>query len=180
MKALFKSQINIGDLIMYPLWYSIFVAYPTWAMAEDVVVKQIAVFSVPVFCYFIWCVFINIYFFYDDKIEVVYLFRFFHRKREVLFSEIMEVRYIHTAGKKEPMIVFVYQGKSFKKLLWPWNSFTHRRFKMRKDILVFLHNKNLPIIINSVFNKDKEILELTKANGSWNYQNVIDGKIIKY
>jgi hypothetical protein len=115
-------------------------------------------------------------------VEIVYPSRFSNKKMEFLYSDIKEVRYINVGGGKgtQPTIAIIYKGKSFKSILWPWNSFIHNRLEMRKDILVFLHNKNLPIIIKSQFKEDFEILELTKANGSWKDYDVVDGKVIKY
>jgi hypothetical protein len=100
-------------------------------------------------------VFINIYYFYDDKIKIVYIFRFANREKVILYSDIKEVRYVHSAGTKQPTVVLVYNGKSFSKLFLPSSSFTHRYFKKRKEILLFLHSKGIPIIINTVFKKDK-------------------------
>ena len=156
MNVKYKSQINLEDLILFVVWYSILVVYPLWTIVENVFIKYFAICSLPMFSYIIWCVFINIYFFYDDKIKIVYIFRFINREKVVLYSDIDEVRYVHTAGTKQPMVVFVYKGKSFSKLFLPTNSFTHRYFEKRKEILFFLHDKGIPIIINSVFKKDKK------------------------
>ena len=164
MKALYKSQINLFDLILYPVYYSVFLPYPIWSLAEDVIVRQIALYSIPVFCYLIWYVFINIYYFHEDRVEIVYLFRVFNRKKIVLYSDITEVRYINGGGWAQPIVVFVYKGKSFKKIFWPSNSFTHRRFKRRKEILLFLHSKGIPMIIKTVFEKDKEIYDKNTPN----------------
>lgn len=155
MKANYKSQINLGSLILFIVWYSILIVYPLFTIVENVVINYLAICSLPIFSYIIWCVFINIYYFYDNKIKIVYIFRFFNREKEIQYSEIDEIRYIHTAGTKQPMVVFVYKGKSFSKLFLPSNSFTHRYFEKRKEILLFLHSKGIPIIINTVFKKDK-------------------------
>lgn len=164
MKALYKSQINLFDLILYPVYYSVFLPYPIWSLAKDIIIRQIALYSIPVFCYFIWCMFINMYYFHEDRVEIVYLFRYFNRKKIVLYSDITEVRYVNGGGWAQPIVVFVYKGKSFKKIFWPFNSFTHRRFKRRKEILLFLHSKGIPIIIKTVFEKDKEIFDKNTPN----------------
>lgn len=162
MKALYKSQINLYDLILYPVYYSVFFPYPIWSLSENIIFRQVALYSIPVFCYFIWCVFVNVYYFHEDRMEIVYLFRFLNRKKEVHYSDITEVRYINGGGRVQPMVVFVYKGKSFKKIFWPSNSFTHGCFKKRKEILLFMHSKGIPIIVNSVFRKDEEIEKLIK------------------
>jgi hypothetical protein len=159
MKAKYKSQINLEDLILYVVLYSILVVYPLCTIVEIVFVKYLAICSLPIFSYIIWCVFINIYFFYDDKIKIVYIFRFINREKDVLYTDIDEVRYVHTEGTKQPMVVFVYKGKSFSKLFLPSNSFIHRYFEKRKEILFFLHSKGIPIIVDSVFNKDKRAFD---------------------
>ena len=160
MNPLYKSQFNIEELIMYPILYVLLVVYPIWAIVESsTMIKYLAVGSFPIFCYVIWCIFINVYYFYEDKIKIVYIFRFVRREKYVLYSDIKEIRYIHTAGAKQPMVALIYQGKSFSSILWPSNSFTHRYFSKRKEILLFLNTKGIPIIVNSVFKKDKEIFK---------------------
>jgi len=156
MKAKYKSQINLEDLILYVVLYSIIFVYPIWASVDNIFIKYLTVCSLPIFSYIIWCIFINIYFFYDDKIKIIYLFRLFNREKEIPYSDIKEVRYINVVGTRQPIVSIVFRGKSFSKVLLPSNSFTHRYFEKRKEILFFLHDKGIPIIINSVFKKDKK------------------------
>ena len=160
MNPLYKSQINLSDLIEYPIYYILLIVYPTWAIIEcSDIIKYIVVGTIPIFCYVIWCIFINVYYFYEDKIKIVYIFRFIRRERSVFYSDIKEIRYIHTAGAKQPMVAFIYHGKTFSKILWPSNSFTHRYFSKRIEILLFLNTRGIPIIVNSVFKRDKEIFK---------------------
>jgi hypothetical protein len=160
MNPLYKSQFNIEELLMYPLYYILLIVYPTWAIIEcNIIIKYLVVGTIPIFCYVIWCTFINIYYFYEDKIKIIYIFRFVRREKIVLYSYIKEIRYIHTAGAKQPIVALIYQGKTFSSILWPSNSFTLRYFKKRKEILLFLNNKGIPIIVNSVFKRDKEIFK---------------------
>jgi len=160
MNPLYKSQINLGDLIAYPIFYALLVVYPTWAILEcSDIIKYMVVGSSPIFCYVIWCLFINVYYFYEDKIKIVYIFRLTRREKIVLYSDIKEIRYINIGAAKQPIVTFVYQGKTFSRILWPSNSFTHRYFRKRKEILMFLNSKGLPIIVNSVFKKDKDIFK---------------------
>jgi hypothetical protein len=159
MKPLFKSQIDLGDLIIYILLYIILVVYPTWEIATIDLIKYIIIYSIPIVCYVIWALLINRYYFYEDKIRIVYLFRFVSRKKEISYSDISEIRYIHVAGARQPIIVFIYKGKSFSKVFLPSNSCTHRFFDKRKEILLFLHGKGIPIVVNSIFKRDNEIFE---------------------
>jgi hypothetical protein len=159
MKPLFKSQIDLGDLIIYVLLYIILVVYPTWEITTINLMKYIVVYSIPLVCYVIWALLINRYYFYEDEIKIVYLFRFINREKKVFYSDISEIRYIHTAGARQPIIVFIYKGKYFSKVFFPSNSCSHRRFNKRKEILLFLHSKGIPIVVNSIFKRDSEILK---------------------
>jgi len=86
MNPLYKSQINLGDLIAYPIFYALLVVYPTWAILEcSDTIKYMVVGSFPIFCYVIWCLFINVYYFYEDKIKIVYIFRLTRREEKRLY-----------------------------------------------------------------------------------------------
>ena len=159
MKAKYKSQINLEDLILYIILYSIIFVYPILASVDNIFIKYLAICSLPIFSYIIWCVFVNIYYFYDDRIKIVYLFRLFNREKEITYSDIKEVRYINVVATRQPIVTLVIRGKSFSKVLLPSNSFTHRYFEKRKEILFFLHDKGIPIIVNSIFKKDKKTFD---------------------
>ena len=157
MKELYKSQIDIESLIFYVFLYSLFIVYPICSLSDSLLPKYLVIGSIPLFCYLIWSLIINIYYFYEDKIKIVYIFRFFKREKVVLYSDIERIRYIHSAGNKQARIALIFKEKSDPTLLLPSFSFTHRYFMKRKEILLFLHSKGIPIVINTVFKKDEEI-----------------------
>ena len=179
MKPLYSSQFNYSDMVNF-MFYATLISLLISILADDPIVKDDSLYLAPLFYYVLLCISINRYNFYEDKVEIVYPFRLTKRKREVFYSDISQIKYTNIGGRfTVPSIAFDYKGKPLKWINWSLDSFTHRRVEIRKDILVFLQNKDLPIIINSRFKEDFEILELTKANGSWMDYDV-DGRVIKY
>lgn len=101
--------------------------------------------------------FINIFFIYNDKILIFYPTRFFSRKVFILYSKLHSVFYLNYGSKAAtPNIIFKFSAK--KTISLPSNSFPCFSFKKRKAILKFLASKGIPIEINSVFEKDENIL----------------------
>ncbi len=102
----------------------------------------------------------NIYYLYDDKIKIVYIFRPWKRERIIKYEEIELVEYLVGGGKGQyPVIAIAYNNKKIKKILKPSNSFTHWSYKKRKEILKFLSSKGLLIKVYASTKKEKEILK---------------------
>lgn len=102
MKPLYNSQIDIKELVLYVVLYLLFFVYPMWMLVEGHLLKYIFLGSVPLFCYGLWCFFINIYYFFKDKIKIVYLFRVVNREKEIQYSDLKEIKYIHIESVKLP------------------------------------------------------------------------------
>lgn len=137
--------------------------------------------SIILFTYINGCMVYVRYLFEEDFIVQRYSWRLYKREKAIFYKDIQEVRYINDGSfRSGPMIVLVFKGKKYSRFFNSSNSFTNYRFKMRMDILLFLHSKDLPIVIKSNSDKDKQIIELTNANGIWNYYTVIDGKVKNY
>jgi len=158
MKPILKSQINGSSFFGFWIIYGIII-YLTWNLTESVLLEYLIVVVTPILTYIALALWVNRYYFYEDKIKIVYIFRFKIREMDIPYSKIKQIRYIHTEGAKQPMIVLIYESKTFSKLFKPSNSFTHRFFKKRKEILKFLAGKGIPVEINSVFEKDENILK---------------------
>ena len=95
---------------------------------------------------------------YDDKLEVVYIFRFFKRKIRLNYSDITSVKCNHKAHKNSFPGIQLYIKNRIIKFEFPSNSFPIHSFKKRKEILKLLDSKGIPIIIDSDFEKDYNIL----------------------
>lgn len=158
MKHLLKSQINAGSVFTFWLVYGIII-YCSLYLAKSIHLRFIILIATPIILYISLALWFNCFYFYENKVKILYFFRFSNRIKYILYSDIKQVRYIHTEGPKQPMIVFVYKGETFSKLFKPSNAFTYRSYKKRKEILQLLANKNIPIEINSIFEKDYKILD---------------------
>lgn len=158
MKPILKSQINGSSVFGFWIIYGIII-YLTWNLTKSILLKYIIVILTPILTYIALALWVNCFYFYENMIKIVYFFRFKNREKDIPYSKINQIRYIVTEGAKQPMIVFIYKGKTFSKLFKPSNSCTHRFLKKRKEILKFLASKGIPIEINSVFKKDDNILD---------------------
>jgi hypothetical protein len=111
MKPLYRSQFNYSEMVNF-MFYATLISLLISILADDAIIQDNSLYSAPLFYYVLLCISINRYNFYEDRVEIVYPFRFTNRKREVLYSNISEVRYINIASKfTEHKIVFVYKGK---------------------------------------------------------------------
>lgn len=159
MKTILKSNINGDSVFGFWFIYGIII-YLTWNLTESIYLKYSIVIISIILTYIVLALWLNRFYFYDDKVKIIYYFRFKNREIDIPFSKIKLVKYIHTVGKgKSPMIVLIYEGEKISKLLKPSNSCTHRFFNKRKEILKLLDSKGIPIEIISDFKKDDYILD---------------------
>jgi hypothetical protein len=158
MRPILKSHINGSSVFGFWIIYGSII-YFTWNLTEGNLIKYLIVIISPILTYITIALWVNRYYFFYDRVKIVYFFRFCNREKVIPYSKIKNIRYVHTEGAKQPMIVFVYEGKTFSKLFKSSNSCTHRFFKNRMEILKFLASKGIPIEINSVFEKDEHILD---------------------
>jgi len=156
MKVSYKSQIDYGDLFSLTGTLGIFVWFG-FTSSESALMKSIVISVAIILLYLLLQSTVYLFLFDEDKIRIVHYCRFFNREKVVLYSDIDEVRYLNNTGYRLPTIVFVYNGQKFSRLFKSSNSFTHRRFSKRKNILLFLHEKGIPIYIESWKKKDIEI-----------------------
>jgi hypothetical protein len=155
---LYAAQINFGTFFGFSYIYGLSI-YLYYSITEVVLVKILILITLPIITYSALAIWVNRFYFYTNEIKIIYLFRFSKRFKSIEYSQIKLIKYIHTAGKgKQPMIVMIYEDKKFSKLFKPSNSFTHRSFKKRKEILKFLDSKGIPIEIITDFNEDRNIL----------------------
>lgn len=179
MKPLYKSQINDTELMIRVYFCSAIAFLLFWGACEASI--AFTIFADLLLCYLCVVNAVSIYSFYEDRIEILYPLRKRNRRITIAYSDITEIKYRNIGGYTlYPSIALVYKDKALEQFPKGLSLFYQNRYQKRKDILLHLHSKGLPIIINSLFNKDKEIIEATQANGSWNYYTVIDGKVKSY
>jgi hypothetical protein len=158
MKSTLKSQIN-GSSFFISLYVYGILTYLLWNILDSDIIKDVILIITPFFLYLSLVLWVNCYYFLDDEIKVVYFFRLKKSIKHIAYPKIIEALYIHTAGTKQPMIILIYSGHSYSKLFKPSNSFTHRSFDKRKELLLYMKSKGVRIVVNSIFKEDDTILE---------------------
>lgn len=170
MKAIYKSQIDIGSLLILIFLLAIF----TISVYEILEVELLRII-VLVFAFYILYKIIHsiVYFFsfFEDKIILTYVCAITKKEKVFLYSDIKEIRYLNKSGFSLPTIVFVSDKKIIPRLLSSSNSFTIRSFSRRKKILLFLQSKNIPIYVDSLSKKDififKDLENITYSDDYW-------------
>ena len=99
------------------------------------------------------------YFFYEDEIILFRYLSFKHRKETILFKSIKKVVYQNMTGYSLPTIILIYDKHKFSRFFNQFNQFTHRSFNKRKQILLFLHSKGIPVYVDSLLKKDAQIFK---------------------
>lgn len=156
-KYLFKSDINIAISILFCiLVYFIFKFI--WVFGENNIYKYLIFILSPLLFYFSLYWWANRCYFYDEWLEIKYFFRFKRRIIKFNYEEVSNIRYLCTdSGFIQPTLTI----KILKNELTKKNksfSFPLRSYSKRRDILRFLASKGLSIEIQSVHEKDQDIL----------------------
>lgn len=161
MKPIAKSQLNYSELLSFILLYGVLFSI-VWLLTDSYYFRLASVVVLIILLYIPMFVFVNRYYFYDDCFIVVYLFRFTRRKKVYLYSDISIAKYMNMGGKgNRAWIVLVFKGKKFSKIFRSYFSFSHYSFKKRKELLLLLKQKGVPVEVNSIFKIDNSILNET-------------------
>ena len=91
---------------------------------------------------------------YTDHLIVYYPARFIFRKREIKYSDIRKIRYIHSNSAYAVPEVRIYRKGSSLPLIYASLS-----YKRRKEILKTLHKAGVTVEIDSEYQKDQDILK---------------------
>jgi hypothetical protein len=153
-----KSSINVSNLIIY--FGGVYIFYIILSSIFNTETGTIITYILTVLLFYATLYYqVNIFFFFEDRIEVRYFFRFLNRVKIHKFEEIVLVRYLHSNSRYSPPTIQLIFSKMKRKTILPSNSFTMRFFKNRKAILKFLDSKGILIEIKSVFERDEYILD---------------------
>ena len=153
-----KSSINVSNLII--CFGGVYIFYLILSIIVNSETGRIITYILTVLLFYATLYYqVNIFRFFEDRIEVHYFFRFQNRVTIHKFDEIVSVRYLNSYSKYSPPTIQLFFSKMKRKTVLPSNSFTMRFFKNRKAILKFLESKGIPIEIKSVFERDEYILD---------------------
>lgn len=98
-------------------------------------------------------------YFYNDHLIIYYPTRFILRKKEIFYSTILKVKYVHS---KSAYALPEIQIKLKNKLIPIF--YLSTSYKNRKEVLSLLNNLGLKVEIRSQLTKDKKILNNFKTN----------------
>ena len=143
------------------LLLSIYISLAFYLMFEFMSGQKILLIYLILFIEYVLSTYwFNLYYFFSDKLIIYYPTRIFNRKKSILYSQLCLVKYTNIGGKANvPTIILKYLSKKLSYFSLPSNSFSCYSYNKRKEILKFLASKGIPIEINSVFEKDENILD---------------------
>lgn len=151
-RHLYKTDLNLGVFLIFLffvwLLYRILLLY-FHANSNIIIIFSFALIYIGL------CLWINVCNFYDDYIEITYLFRTRNRKIRYNNDNIVNVEYYNNISKySQPTIRLYIKKESEKEKTY---EFPLRFYKKRRAILRHLKSKGIPIEIDSVLEKDYRI-----------------------
>jgi hypothetical protein len=156
-QSLFKSGFNVAVSILF-----CFIVYFTFdyivSLSENIIIKYVIYLFSPLLLYFALYNWVNRCYFYEEYIEIKYFFRFRRRIIRYNYDEITKIKYVCTDSRysQPTLTIEMLKIESSNKTIS--FSFPVKWYKNRKKILRFLATKGLSIEINSVKEKDLNIL----------------------
>lgn len=157
-KYLYKTETNFFFFILLCILLY-FIDRFVWVLGELSIYKYIICIISPILIYVSMCFFINKCYFYDDKIEIKFFFRFSNKVILIKYSELLFVKYICTYSKYSPPTIKLKTTRNSSMIFNLYYSFPLRSYKKRKEILRYLQSKEIKIEIDSVLEKDQYILD---------------------
>lgn len=115
----------------------------------------VLLFVFILFLYLISLFWLNSFIFSEDKVLITYYTRFSKRKKNIYYSELIKIKYVHKLGKANIPLFIVNNDINFP---FPSCSFTGSNQDKNKSFLKFINSKGIKVEINSDFEKDYNIL----------------------
>ena len=158
-KYLFRSQFELsGNLaLVFATVFSIWLCHHSmikihlWALILVGILLN----------YILLAIFQSRYYFYDNKIEKIFIFRPFCRKTVFVYEQLYKVKFKHIGTKGEyPKFIVYLKKKQYYKY---FNNFIFNKHSKRVEIVEFLLSKNVKMEVRTDFEKkDKEIIDMVK------------------
>ena len=156
---LFKSGINIQVLFFFCIFVC-FTFNSFWILSASAIYKSIIIIIVLGLLYLLIYYLVNRCYFYEGRLEIKYFFRLRRSVIRYNYSEIASIKYLCTYSIYTPPTIIIKLNKNESKSSNNSFSFPLRSFNKRRDLLRFLASKGLPIEIDSIHEKDQDILDL--------------------
>jgi hypothetical protein len=157
---LFRSQFNKGWIVI-----PIITILGIWLFHLTLNISLWKLILIGIlFDYLFSTIFQKRYYFYNNQIVRIFIFRPFYRKKVFRYEDI-KLRYIHgrhRAGEPQ-FVIFFYLYRTICLLKNIFNTFYFHKHSERVNIVYFLLSKNVPIELWTGFEEeDKEIIDMVK------------------
>jgi hypothetical protein len=109
-KYLFRSQIDIGRIAVFFLNIGLFICYfyfPPFCLPVWLLIILGMFFNYLFLAIFQYC-----YYFYDDRMVRVFIFRSFFRKRIFMYEQLTKIRYDNAPGYGDYTKFIVFRKKN--------------------------------------------------------------------
>ena len=157
-KYIYHSQFNNGTIIGFP-FTTVFMIWLFYKGQIGVNIWLLCLIA-TLFNYLIFA-FQSRWYFYDDHIVRIFVFRPFFRKRVFKYEQLYKIRYVHDGNRDCPARFIVFQKK--KRHFKDFNRFVFNKRAGRFQIIEFLLSKNVKIEVTTHFeNMDKSIIDIVK------------------
>ena len=129
-------------------------------------------FLIPImFSYLLFAIYYKRFYFYNNQIIRVFIFRPFYRKTVFKYEQFFKVKYIHVGGGIGEYPRFIIYRKK-RQYFHVFNTFTFDKHVKRVEMVEFLLSKNVVMEVRSTFpKKEREIIDLVKKKYPKNIRN---------
>ena len=159
-KLLFRSQFDNGQIVALLLCTVVFIIFHYMDKTLNTPLGLFILIG-TLFNYLLLAIFQSRYYFYEDRMERVFVFRPFLRRKVFMYEQLNKIRYNDGIGYGEciKFIVFIKKKQYFKY----FNRFIFSKQNKRVEIVEFLLSKNITMEVRTNSEKrDKEIIDMVK------------------
>lgn len=150
-----KSQIDFRTLISLMILLLIFTV-ATWHIIGNNTCR-ITIVVLSIICsYTLFHSIAYLYCFCDNYIKISYIFPLRRRESFIFYSDIIQVKYLNNSAQRSPILHFELKNSKSRRIN-STNACSVVTFSRRKEILLFLQTKEIPIYFDSFSKKDKNI-----------------------
>jgi hypothetical protein len=161
---LYKSELYISGIILLPiltLFGILQFGFLGLSINNPVLSFKNLIITGIIVDYLILAVFFYHFYFYEDRVERIFVFRPFFRRKTFLYKQICKIKYLDVGGRGEhPEFLIYLNGRRFSL----FKAFIFRKKTNKIKITEFLMSKNIVMQVYTIFIKsNKEIIDLVKA-----------------
>jgi hypothetical protein len=157
-KYIYRSHFNNGTLFSFP-FATVCMIWLIYYREENIRLWLLLLIGV-LLNYLIFAVFISRWYFYDDRMVRIFVFRPFFREKVYIYEQLNKIKY-HNAGRDGGPWFIVFRKK--KQYFMEFNSFRFNKRAARTQITESLLSKNIKLEVRTDHEEtDKDIIDLVK------------------